>query len=249
VMATHSQVDHVGGLASIVRDFPTREFWTTGVTRDTVFMHRLDEALQARQVPVRVVSSHDRPSAFGPCEVRIVNPDSGSPPLSPPSAGKHLNNQSVVARMECGSRSMLFTGDIEEEAEARLVASGLISVNLMKVPHHGSRGSLYEPFLRTVRPELAVVSVGHSNPYGHPTSAMLALYERLHIPVLRTDRDGAITVVLSESGQQVSCEAGRRLTRVQPGGRGAWDAERENLVRLWRTHPVCSNPVSLTSTS
>lgn len=249
VMATHSQLDHVGGLASIVRDFPTREFWTTGVTRDTVFMHRLEETLQIRQVPVRVVSNGDRASMFGPCQIRIANPDSRSPPAQPSSGGKNLNNQSVVARIECGSRSLLFTGDIEEEAEARLVASGLTRADLMKVPHHGSRGSLYEPFLRTVRPELAVVSVGHSNLYGHPTSAMLELYDRLRIPVLRTDRDGAITVVLSDSAQQVSCEAGRRLMRIRPGQRGAWDAERENLVRLWRMSPPCERHVPLTSTS
>src|SRR5207244_9484625 len=53
---------------------------------------------------------------------------------------------------------------------------------VLKVPHHGAKGSLYEPFLRAVHPQLAVVSVGHANAYGHPSPTMMEAYARLGIP-------------------------------------------------------------------
>jgi len=153
--------------------------------------------------------------------------------------GKHLNNESVVVRLACANGSVLFTGDIEQEAEERLVNGSPLGAGVLKVPHHGSRGSLHELFLRAVNPDVAVVSVGRSNSYGHPAPVMLDMYRRLNIAVLRTDHHGAVTIVQSPSRRLVACERARRLKAVAPGRPGSWKRERDNLRRVWSAELPC----------
>jgi competence protein ComEC len=152
-----------------------------------------------------------------------------------------LNNASVVLRLACGETVFLFTGDIEQGAEAALTGlAGALPASVLKVPHHGARGSVFEPFLQAVNPQVAVVSVGGGNPYGHPAPDMLAAYARLGIRVLRTDRDGAVTVVGAAQGVRVSCESGRRFARVRPGSDGESGTEGQNLRRLFRGDAPCA---------
>jgi competence protein ComEC len=108
------------------------------------------------------------------------------------------NNNSVVTRLVVGQVSFLLSGDIEEAAEDVLVASGQqLASTVLKVPHHGGNTSLSAAFLTAVSPELAVISVGADNRFGHPSPEVL---ERLEDSVgeehiLRTDERGTIEVV------------------------------------------------------
>jgi competence protein ComEC len=254
VVATHPQLDHMGGLASVAREFSVGELWTNGIARDVPFVRRLKEITKARHLPVRAVSSADGPSSLGACTVHILNP---APRLSlsstngdrsesmnargAPSQGKHLNNESVVIRLDCGRAAVLYTGDIEEEAEERLVEAESLASGILKVPHHGSRGSLSERFLEAVAPKVAVVSVGRANSYGHPAPSMLDLYRRLHIAVLRTDLHGAVTIVQSASETRIACEGARRLKAAAPHRAGGWMRELGNLRRLWSADIPCLN--------
>jgi competence protein ComEC len=244
VIATHPQLDHMGGLASIAREFDVGQLWTNGIERDAPFVRRLKEITNARHIPVRAVSRADGSFSLGECTVHILNPagpgvSSIVSALDPARDGKHLNNQSIVIRLVCGGASVLYTGDIEEEAEEGLAESGLVASAVLKVPHHGSRGSLSERFLEAVSPTLAVASVGRANSYGHPAPAMLDLYRRLHIAVLRTDRDGAVTIVQSASGMRITCESARQLKPVSLHHAGSWKKERDNLRRLWQAEMPC----------
>jgi beta-lactamase superfamily II metal-dependent hydrolase len=91
------------------------------------------------------------------------------------------------------------TGDLEAAGERWLVGypklQELLRSTVIKVPHHGSRGALDPTFLRAVSPKVAVISVGATNTYGHPTPEALAAYKRLKSTVFRTDLDGAVKVV------------------------------------------------------
>ncbi len=243
VVATHPQLDHIGGLGSVLREFPAGEIWTNGVDRDIPFVRRLQEVTTTRHIPVRPVSSAEPPIELGSCRVHVLNPPS---PRSPESAlpatlsGKHLNNASVVVRLVCGNTAVLFTGDIEQEAEERLLEAGPLASGILKVPHHGSKGSLSKEFLHAVNPEVAVVSVGHHNSYGHPAPAMLDLYRRLNIMVFRTDRHGAVTIVQTPFTRRITCEAAQRLQAVTAHRTGSWNAELENVRRLWTADMPCN---------
>ena len=243
VIASHPQLDHIGGLGSVLREFPVGEVWTNGVDRDIPFVRRLHEVTATRHIPVRAVTSADPPLQLGSCQVHILNPRrslSTEPVRRGALIGKHLNNESVVVRLVCGKTAVLFTGDIEQEAEERLVDTGSLVSGILKVPHHGSKGSLSEQFLHAVNPEVGVVSVGHYNSYGHPSPVMLDLYRRLNIMVLRTDRHGAVTIVQTPSTRRITCEAARRLKAIVPHRTGSWKAELENLRRLWIPDMPCN---------
>ena len=240
VVATHPQQDHVGGLAFVVSKFEVGEFWTNGVGRDAVFLQRLEEALAVRRVPVRSVSSEAEDASVGDCRAHVLNPVLSPDGEVPGSDGKRLNNQSVVIRLRCGKSTFLFTGDIERETEARLTERGEeLEAAVLKVPHHGARGSVYPPLLGAVKPRVAVVSVGRANAYGHPSSVMLETYAGLGIPVLRTDFHGAITVKGTDAGLQVGCESGRRLRRVKMGAETG-NTEIQNMRRLFSELGSCN---------
>jgi competence protein ComEC len=246
VVATHPQQDHVGGLAFVMGKFEVGEFWTNGVTRDTVFLRRLDEVIVGRRVRVRAVSTEDREVSLGDCRVRVLNPGSSSDVEASRSTGKRLNNQSVVLHLRCGKTSILLTGDVEREAERNLTEMEFtLEATVLKVPHHGARGSVYEPFLKAVKPRVAVISVGRANAYGHPSPVMLETYAGLGIPILRTDLHGAITVAGTAGGLQLSCESDRRLknARLETGEMWSGKVEVQNFKRLFGERGVCGGAV------
>src|SRR5713226_8533170 len=187
------------------------------------------------------------------CQARVLNPDTSEGFDTIRAEGAHLNNQSVVLRWVCGSAAFLFTGDIESEAESRLTQqSERLETTVLKVPHHGAKGSVYEPFLRAVHPQLAVVSVGHANAYGHPSPTMTEAYARLGIPLLRTDRHGAVSVIGTLFGLQVNCQSGRQFKRVVLGSRGdrkGEESEAQNFKRWLGSSASCDNSLFLLDVS
>ena len=109
--------------------------------------------------------------------------------------GGEKNENSAIVRVSCGAGSVLFTGDAPAEGELA-AARWPIGSDVLKVSHHGSRTSSSEGFLAAVSPRLAVISSGRENRFGHPHPEILERLERFHIPCARTDRGGAIKVVL-----------------------------------------------------
>ena len=115
-----------------------------------------------------------------------------------------MNNNSVVLLLRHRETRLLLTGDIEAEAETHLVANGpLHPVTALKVPHHGSRTSSTAPFLDAVRPSVAVVQVGFANRFGHPHPEVLARLREVGARVFRTDRHGAVRLLLDDNSLAV----------------------------------------------
>jgi beta-lactamase superfamily II metal-dependent hydrolase len=116
------------------------------------------------------------------------------------------NNNSIVLKLTYKNINLLLTGDIEKEVEELLVrdsASYPLQSQILKVPHHGSRTSSTISFLQEVKPEVAVISVGERNRFGHPSQEVLQRYLNLGIKIYRTDRDGAVIVTTNGEEYQV----------------------------------------------
>jgi competence protein ComEC len=110
-------------------------------------------------------------------------------------SGLSWNDNSLVVRLDFRGRSVLLTGDVERDAEAELVARReTLDVEVLKVPHHGSRTSSTAQFLRAVSPAIAVVSAGRINRFGHPHADVVARLAASRARVLRTDHDGGVIV-------------------------------------------------------
>jgi len=121
--------------------------------------------------------------------VEVLSPPPG---FSPAKAG---NNDSLALRITYGVDSFLLTGDLESPMERLLMAEGKpLHAEVLKVGHHGSKTSTSAEFLAQVAPEVAVISAGFANSFGHPHPTVLGRLEQRHAAILRTDQDGLVTV-------------------------------------------------------
>jgi len=123
----------------------------------------------------------------------------------PRGASARMNDLSKVLRVTVNGSSLLFTGDVEALAERNMVAAashGLIDLqaDILKVPHHGSRSSSSEAFLRAVSPVMAMAGISERNPHGHPHQEVIDRYEALGIKFVSTAEQGAIIIRPRESG-------------------------------------------------
>lgn len=129
---------------------------------------------------------------------------------APGRAARRRNDESCVLKVSAGGAAMLLTGDIERRAEAELAGAAAVRADALLVPHHGSRSSSSAPFLEAAGARLAVVSAGYRNRFGHPAAEVLERYAAAGAQVLRTDRDGAVTVRLAPAGLAAERERARR---------------------------------------
>ena len=115
----------------------------------------------------------------------ILSPEKHSPPG---------NDSSIVIYAVLGHQKWLFTGDLEASGEERLIKKYPdISVDILKVAHHGSNTSTTMPFLEKIRPTTAIISAGRNNRYNHPHKEVLNNLEQMDIKIYRTDLHGAVT--------------------------------------------------------
>jgi competence protein ComEC len=198
VVLSHPHPDHMNGLLRILERFPVGALWTSGDDGHNPSYGKLLAVAQQRRVPTPMPAVLSRTGmiieALGPWLEGTI----GVPP------GLGTNDASLVVRVTYAARRILFAGDIGDEGEAELLdrrAVGLeLAADVLKMPHHGSRHASGARFLDWVLPSLAVVSVGRYNRFGLPSLAALERYARRSIEVLRTDRDGAVTVGVNALG-------------------------------------------------
>jgi len=196
MIVTHNDIDHSGGAASVVDNFEV----------DAVL-----SSLPAGHPLLALVPGAQRCAAGQRWSWEGVRFDLLHPGSAQAQA-KKSNDLSCVLKVSAGGRSMLLTGDIERPAEAELVtrSAAALAADVLLVPHHGSRSSSSAEFLAAVGPAAAVVPAGYRNRFGHPNAEVLGRYSLMHIRIFRTDRDGAVTVRLSERGVDVKGERRQR---------------------------------------
>lgn len=135
-------------------------------------------------------------------EILWPEPSSGDP------AASAKNNDSVVIRLRYRDRSLLLSGDAEYQAESAILsemATEALHSDVLKVGHHGSKNSTTLEFLAAVQPQLAIISAGAENPYGHPSPELLQRLTDANVRILRTDQSGAIHVLTDGKQIEVSC--------------------------------------------
>jgi competence protein ComEC len=236
VIGTHQQMDHVGGLIWILQHLSVGQFWDQGVERQERFVTDLTSAIQSRGIPKRAALQGQDVLNSGPCRLTILNPRQDGTPTDFKSfhTGTELNNRSIVSRLDCGAHSVLFAADIETGGLQRLPENGYQPVTVLKVPHHGARSSLDRDWLQQLHPQYGIISVGATNPYGHPAPAVIETYEKQGIPVYRTDRDGAVWVQGRLSSTELTVTSMRELV-IQPINvfTCPWRCEHHNWQRLF----------------
>lgn len=198
VIASHPHEDHIGGLVEVLGAFVVRAFGESGYLHPTQTYERLLREVAKRQIPARLLHAGQR----------IGDPLVDIEVLAPPAEGLGdggVNNHSIVVRIAFGRRAFLFPGDMEREERRWLLAQGVeVRADVLKVAHHGSADGTDAAFLRAVRPQVAIISCGAGNDYGHPHPSTLRLLNSFGVEVHRTDREGDI--VVRTDGQRLFVE-------------------------------------------
>lgn len=193
VVITHGHPDHYGALPQLLDEVDIGELWVNGQLlaeeRDGT-MRKLLALARSKGTEVRFVEDLCRaPTDVAGVRLAVLWP---CPRYDPEL---DLNDNSIILHLAFGNHSFLFTGDLEAEAEQRLLRQGRLSrTDVLKVAHHGSKTSTTEELVEVVRPTLAVASMGAHNRYGHPSPSVLQRLRNAGAQVFRTDVDGGVIV-------------------------------------------------------
>lgn len=184
LILTHPDADHIGSAAKLVQHFNAKELVIASRSEDA---YQDKESIQwalSKQIPITKVEKGD--------SWHVGNASFYA--LHPYQKSEDINESSIVLFAEIGGLTWLFTGDAGESTEQELItAFPNLQVDILKAGHHGSKTSSSTRFLESVDPKVALMSVGKDNRYGHPHQQVLETMATLHISVLRTDIDGAIS--------------------------------------------------------
>ena len=198
VIATHGDLDHIGGLLPVLARFEVGELWLgqPPLAGEKAYEQLLVRAL-ARGIPVRRVGAGTLASVGRTVHLRFFGPP--APMRDDGIAGNETtagNDASVVVQVRSPHGSFLLTGDLETAGEERILAQDYdVRSTVLKVGHHGSLSSSSEKWLAAVAPMEAVLSVG-PNRYGHPAIDVIERLQREGARIWRTDFDGAVRVRL-----------------------------------------------------
>lgn len=196
LIITHPHADHIGGAYVVFKNVNVKEVYdngdaTTSKTYQTYLKNIKQKNIAYHQLKAGdTVDFGDGVSfkVFSPTEKMIKNDDD-------------LNNNSIVGQLRYKDFTMLFTGDSERDAEQNMVKSygNELQSDVLKSPHHGSRTSSSDDYLKTVKAKDVIISLAADNEYGHPHKQTLDRYKKYNMNVYRTDQDGTITITTDGS--------------------------------------------------
>lgn len=204
VILTHPHADHISGLVDVLERYDIGAIIEPNVSYGTA-----EYAAWKRAESAQRISSYNAIAGMEVALGRVVRLRILAPIRD--AAGQTLKNPhdaNVMTIMAYGSTTFLFTGDGEAKEEREVVARGLPhGISVLKVGHHGSRTSTSPHFLDSISPEIAIISAGAKNRYGHPHQEILDRLTSRNIQIFRTDLDGDITI--SSDGKRILAEGSR----------------------------------------
>ncbi len=202
IVSSHGDRDHFGGLRAVAQSVSAASFWWNGLPSSSRDFAALLASLERRDVERRVAADGAH-LASDPIEWRALHPPSGD------AQSLSKNDASLVVAARFGATRVLFAGDVEARAERSLWRRGAdVSATIAKVPHHGSRTSSTPRWVRSVRPAVAVASLGAFNRFGFPAPSVVARHREAGARWLTTGARGEITVVSDGQLEEVrTCRA------------------------------------------
>ncbi len=201
MILTHFHADHVQGLEGAMNGRRVGALWVSTNSEPQVESQRVYELMG--KTPITIVHQGMRTSIESKIKIAVLWPETSVRAFeSMPGDGSAINNSSIGLLIETRDYSLFAAGDLEPPAQLQ-IAPLLHRVDIYKVSHHGSKYQ-DETLMKILNPQVAIISVGEGNSYGHPAFSTIAALRQGGARVVRTDRDGAIA--LSAHGHKISIQ-------------------------------------------
>jgi len=189
VVSTHPHEDHIGGLVEVIKKYEVKQVLESPVEYDSPVYLEWQSLVEEKKMKrtIAQVGQHIELGEGIRLDVLYAGASLGD-------IASAIDSNSVVLRLVCGNVSVLLTADIFEETEGYLLDSRFdLNSTVLKVAHHGSDTSSCAEFLSVVKPQVAVISVGADNPFGHPSLGVVGRLSSAHL--YRTDQQGTIELI------------------------------------------------------
>ncbi|SPD72733.1 DNA internalization competence protein ComEC/Rec2-like protein [uncultured Desulfobacterium sp.] len=212
IVLSHPQADHMNGLKFIARAFHPEEFWHNGDMVSTQsfkdLLYIVEKNNVSRVLPKDLTGGRDINGALVEALHPVVHESSSQAFY----AETDLNNNSLVLKISFHKKSFLFPGDLEKNGENSLISEANISLksDVLLSPHHGSKTSNTEGFLKMVAPKICVISSGEGNFFGFPHKEALERLQSAECKIIRIDQSGAVQFTVGEENLEFTTFFGSR---------------------------------------
>ena len=199
IFISHFDQDHVGGILTVLKELKVGKVIISKQGEHSENYQKFLKLVKEKNIKVIVVKKNDRIKIEKDLYFDILWPDNEQ------IKENILNNNSIVMKMCYKDFSMLFTGDIEEIAEKKILEAYRgkeikPNSNVLKVAHHGSNTSTIKEILDVIKPKIALIGVGKENNFGHPNEVIINRLKDYDTKIYRTDTDGEISIVVNKKG-------------------------------------------------
>ena len=196
IIISHFDSDHVGGLFKILEKLKEKKKIIIGKQfENSENYQKFIKITKEKNIKIKVVKAGDKIYLDKNTYINVIWPD-----INNIVNENIVNNNSLVFKMVYKNFSILFTGDIEEIAERRILNlySDKLKADILKVAHHGSKTSSIEEFIKAVSPRIALIGVGKDNNFGHPNEEVIQRLKNYNIKIYRTDFNGEIDLKIDK---------------------------------------------------
>ena len=192
MILTHNHNDHIGGAEYIIRNFNVLKVFSSEDGSEEGGAKGLYDLIAGKGIELEFPVAGNICESFDNIRLYFLHPRNQGR-----NKEENLNNSSVAFLMKYGESEILFTGDVEHEAEKAISEryAGLLNADVLKSPHHGSITSSTSAFVALSSPDVSVISCGRNNKFGHPSGEVMKRYQYTDCIILRTDLTGCASVV------------------------------------------------------
>ncbi|AKP43438.1 DNA uptake transporter [Clostridioides difficile] len=184
IIATHPDSDHIGSLDNIIKKFNVNSIYMPEQSTDSEAYQNLINSCTDKNLSIQHLYKNDVLNIDNNINIYV---------LSPSYIQEESNLNSIVFKLTFNDNSFLFMGDAEEENKKEILHSfKLNNINFIKIGHHGSNSSSSLEFIKKISPDIAAISCGYKNQYGHPHREVINNLKQNHVSIYRTDRIGDI---------------------------------------------------------
>ncbi|MFJ5771709.1 MBL fold metallo-hydrolase [Psychrobacillus sp. NPDC093180] len=198
VVATHPDADHIGGLLSVLNSVSIKNFIDSGKEHTTDTYEQMLQLILDKNIPFVVPSIGDTIPLDSDVEITVLHTSDDA---------NENNEASIVLKVQYKDVSFLLTGDADAAVEKSMIKKYDLKSTILKAGHHGSDTSSSDAFIREVQPEVAILSYGENNMYGHPTPIVVTRLKKANAEIYSTAELGNIVVETDGRDYNVSADS------------------------------------------